>query len=303
MGSHVETVYVHRRKFVWRARKLHAGSQPGVLNDQVLGGPMPRHRAMQLNKWAICVDRPIDIPQQRGYASSSDRTPPALRREDQNPMIITTAFNPTWPPASSLPEAAAGSSVPDKTTPPRVLNNGARQENPSGAAVILPFRRRSVRQPNDRNLGEAVDFAVRLLVAGHLNDAEHRFRELSTVARSGEPADRQAGWHLPSWVGVVVCHALRNEWLSAEMAACEHLSEMDVADVADAYIAAVALGNEWLVNLPEHHVVLDGVDRSTELRRFPRSTPPRESAHPDPARDYAYALVSALRFRLGSGDS
>ena len=143
--------------------------------------------------------------------------------------------------------------------------------------------------------------AVRLLVAGRVDDAEHRFRELSTVARSWDMADRRAAWQLPSWVGVVVCHALRQEWLSAEMAACEHLSEMPVPDVADAYLAAVALGNEWLVNVPQSHLQTDGDASSTELRRFPRSTPPGESANPDPARDYAYALVSALRFRLGCG--
>lgn len=172
---------------------------------------------------------------------------------------------------------------------------------PGTSAVILPFRRRSVRQPSDRNLEQAVNLAVRLLVAGRVDDAEHRFRELATVARSWEMADLRAAWQLPSWVGVVVCHALRGEWLSAEMAACEHLSELAVDQVADAYLGAVALGNDWLVNVPEHHVRQDDVDQPAELRRFPRSTPQRESAHPDPARDYAYALVSALRFRLGAG--
>ena len=218
-------------------------------------------------------------------------------------MIITSAFNPTRPTGLPLPEATDAAAMPVTSMSSGLRPNTASQTPPAGAAVVLPFRRRTVRQPSDRNLEQAVDFAVRLLVAGRVDEAEHRFRELSTVARSWDLADRRAAWHLPSWVGVVVCHALRNEWLSAEMAACERLSEMDVAGVADAYIAAVALGNEWLVNLPDHHAVLDSADHPAELRRFPRSTPARESAHPDPARDYAYALVSALRFRLGSGEA
>ena len=278
-------------------------SQHGVWNCSASHASMPTHCATQPKIWAICADRPIDIPQQRGYASTSDRTPPALRREDQTSMIITSTFNPNRPTALPLPEAADTASMPVTTLSPGHRSGTSGRAVPAGAAVVLPFRRRSVRQPSDRNLEQAVDFAVRLLVAGRVDEAEHRFRELSTVARSWDLVDRRAAWHLPSWVGVVVCHALRNEWLSAEMAACEHLSEMDVTGVADAYIAAVALGNQWLINLPEHHVVLDSADHPAELRRFPRSTPARESAHPDPARDYAYALVSALRFRLGSGDA
>ncbi len=218
-------------------------------------------------------------------------------------MIITALFNPTRPTALPLPEATDAGAMPVTTMSSGRRSDTAGSAAPAGAAVVLPFRRRSVRQPSDRNLQQAVDFAVRLLVAGRTDEAEHRFRELSTVARSWELADGRAAWHLPSWVGIVVCHALRGEWLSAEMAARERLSEMDVAGVADAYIAAVGLGNEWLVNLPEHHVVLESADHPAELRRFPRSTPSRESAHPDPARDYAYALVSALRFRLGSGEA
>ena len=218
-------------------------------------------------------------------------------------MIITAMYNPTRASALPLPEATDAVAVPVTTMSPGLRPAAAGQAPPADPAVVLPFRRRSVRQPTDRNLEQAVDFAVRLLVAGRIDEAEHRFRELSTVARSWDLADRRTAWHLPSWVGIVVCHALRNEWLSAEMAACEHLSEMDVAGVADAYIAAVALGNEWLVNLPEHHGVPERTDEPTERRRFSRSTPARESAHPDPARDYAYALVSALRFRLGSGQS
>lgn len=278
-------------------------SQHGVLNDPASHASMPTHCATQPNPWATRADRPIDIPQQRGYASSCDRTPPALKREDQIPMIITSSFNPNRPTALSLPEAADATPIPVTTMSPGLRSNAAGQAASTGTAVVLPFRRRSVRQPSDRNLEQAVDFAVRLLVAGHVDEAEHRFRELATVARSWDLADRRAAWHLPSWVGVVVCHALRNEWLSAEMTAREHLSEMDIAGVADAYIAAVALGNEWLVNLPEHPVVLESTDHPTELRRFPRSTPARESAPPDPARDYAYALVSALRFRLGSSEA
>ena len=167
--------------------------------------------------------------------------------------------------------------------------------------VILPFRRRSIRQPSDRNLQQAVELAVRLLVAGRVDDAEHRFRELATVARTWEMAERQAAWQMPSWVGVVVCHALRNEWLSAEMAAREHLSELVAEDIAETYLAAVALGNDWLINVPDHHRQFDDEDRSVPLRRFPRSLPAQETAQADPARDYAYALVSALRFRLGAG--
>ena len=213
-------------------------------------------------------------------------------------MLITSSFNPLARPVPAIPE-------PADPNPRQEPTAGATAGPLTGAAppsgsVILPFRRRSVRQPSDRNLEQAVASAVRLLVAGRVDDAEHRFRELATVARSWEMADRRAAWQLPSWVGVVVCHALRQEWLSAEMAACEHLSELAIGEVADAYIAAVALGNEWLINVPEHEVRLDG-SQSTELRRFPRSTPPRASADPDPARDYAYALVSALRFRLGCG--
>ena len=217
-------------------------------------------------------------------------------------MIVTTAFNPLGRPSRPSREAAdplppnASSvpvSLPTETRPSPAV--------PGTSGVVLPFRRRSVRQPSDRNLEQAVSVAVRLLVAGRVDDAEHRFRELATVARSWEMAARRSAWQLPSWVGVVVCHALRHEWLSAEMAACEHLSEMAIDEVADAYIAAVALGNEWLVNVPEQPVRVEDADRPAELRRFPRSTPQRESAHPDPARDYAYALVSALRFRLGAG--
>ncbi len=216
-------------------------------------------------------------------------------------MMITTSFSPIRPIAQLVPEAVHAPASSAMIMPLELQKSSARQDTIAADATTLPFRRRAVRQPSDRNLEEAVNFAVRLLVAGRVDDAEHRFREVATVARSWDLADRQAAWRLPSWVGVVVCHALRNEWLSAEMAACENLSELDVAEVPNAYITAVALGNEWLVNLPEHNVLLDDDDHSTELRRFPRSTPPRESEHPDPARDYAYALVSALRFRLGSG--
>ncbi len=218
-------------------------------------------------------------------------------------MIITSTFNPTRPAPLVRPELSDSSALPGGTAAGVTHPNDLTGPNPPGSAVVLPFRRRSVRQPSDRNLEQAVAFAARLLVVGRVDEAEHRFRELATVARSLDVAEHRSAWHLPSWVGMVVCHALRNEWLSAEMAACEHLSEMDVAEVADAYIAAVALGNEWLVNLPEHHLLVEDEDHPAELRRFPRSTPPRESAHPDPARDYAYALVSGLRFRLGSGDA
>lgn len=226
----------------------------------------------------------------------SERTPPASLREDQIPMLITSSFKPFSRPAPSSsepvdPVALHGLSVA----------GGPVNASSSTSPIVLPFRRRSVRQPSDRNLEQAVAMAVRLLVAGRVDDAEHRFRALATVARSWDMGERQAAWQLPSWVGVVVCHALRGEWLSAEMAAREQLSELSVAGVPDAYIAAVALGNEWLVNVPEHHIHLGDGGRPTELRRFPRSTPPRESANADPARDYAYALVSALRFRLGCG--
>lgn len=218
-------------------------------------------------------------------------------------MIITSTFKPTRPAPLVLPELSDSSTSPGGMSAAASRPNGFTVPNPDRPAVVLPFRRRLVRQASERNLEQAVAFAVRLLVIGRVDEAEHRFRELATVARSLDLAERRSAWHLPSWVGRVVCHALRGEWLSAEMAACEHLAEMDVADVAGAYIAAVALGNQWLVNLPEHHRLVEDDDHPAELRRFPRSTPPRESAHPDPARDYAYALVSALRFRLGSGDA
>ncbi len=218
-------------------------------------------------------------------------------------MTITSAVNPARPTPMALPESSAPVAIPGRTSAVGSGPNDFTTPRMAGPAVVLPFRQRAVRQPSDRNLEQAVAFAVRLLVVGRVDEAEHRFRELATVARLLDVAEHRAAWHLPAWVGMVVCHALRNEWLSAEMAACEHLSEMDVAEVADAYIAAVALGNEWLVNLPEHHLLIEDEDHPAERRRFPRSTPARESADPDPARDYAYALVSALRFRLGPGEA
>lgn len=214
-------------------------------------------------------------------------------------MLITSSFNPFPRSPRALPDLAEPAAPGGMASP--VTTEGRAGAVASAGSVVLPFRRRTIRQPSDRNLEQAVAMAVRLLVAGRVDDAEHRFRELATVARSWDMADRRAAWQLPSWVGVVVCHALRNEWLSAEMAACEQLSELAVDEVADAYIAAVALGNEWLVNVPEHHIHLEDETQPAALRRFPRSTPRRESTDPDPARDYAYALVSALRFRLGNG--
>ena len=218
-------------------------------------------------------------------------------------MIITSAFNPTRPTPLVAPESSAPVAIPSGTSAVGSRSSDFTTRQLAGPAVVLPFRQRAVRQPSDQNLEQAVAFAARLLIVGRVDEADHRFRELAAVARLLDIAERRAAWHLPAWVGMVVCHALRNEWLSAEMAAREHLSEMDVAEVADAYIAAVALGNEWLINLPEHHLLIEDEDHPAELRRFPRSTPPRESAHPDPARDYAYALVSALRFRLGPGEA
>jgi hypothetical protein len=166
--------------------------------------------------------------------------------------------------------------------------------------VILPFRRRAIRQPSDRDLDQAVQHAVALLTSGRVDDAERRFTELAGVARTWRMADRSADWQLSAWVGSVVCHALRNEWLSAEMAACEHLSEMPVEDLATAYIDAIALANQWLVNTPEVRPDIHEVVGPVERRRFPRNATMPADHGSDPARDYSYALVSALRFRLGS---
>lgn len=202
-------------------------------------------------------------------------------------------LNPVRPAAD-----ATGPTAPD-AVPAGSPTSAALPE--SGAANILPFRRRIVRQPNDRSLTQAVDMAVRLLTAGHVEEAERRFASLDELVRSPDVAAREAAWNLPAWVGVVVCHALRGEWLSAEMAARERFSLMATAEVAGTYIAAVELGNDWLVNVPTQPGPAPDEAHAVAPRRFPRSTPRRELAEADPARDYAYALVSALRFRLGSG--
>lgn len=169
---------------------------------------------------------------------------------------------------------------------------------------ILPFRRQAVRRSSQHDLEQAVAQAARLLRDGDIDSAERRFHSLATISRSWPHLrDQQAAWKFPAWVGVVLCHAVRHDWLLAEMAAREHLSQVDERDVAEVYLAAVALSNDWLEKAPRPDGAAPVASGSGPLRhRFPRNADahdasPREPS--DPARDYAYALVSAVRFRLG----
>ncbi|HEV2527086.1 MAG TPA: hypothetical protein VGT61_01330 [Thermomicrobiales bacterium] len=166
-------------------------------------------------------------------------------------------------------------------------------------ALILPFRQRVQRQPSDRDLEQAVAHAVNLLTSGHVDEAERRFNDLAEIARKWRLAERGADWQLPAWLGGVVCHALRCEWLAAEMAACEHLSEMPTEELASVYIDAIALGNQWLADVPAAQRAVEAHVGPVERRRFPRTADPVPDRDSDPARDYSYALISALRFRLG----
>ena len=201
-------------------------------------------------------------------------------RSDAQPIAMTTSGPATAP--------ATGDRTGDRA--------GQRASHPG---LILPFRRRDQRQPSDRDLEQAVAHAVRLLISGHLDAAERRFNDLADIARTWRLAERRADWQLPAWLGGVVCHALRCEWLAAEMAACEHLSEIPTGTLASVYIDAVSLGNQWLADAPAPQRSAEEHVGPVERRRFPRNVSPVPDRDSDPVRDYAYALVSALRFRLG----
>lgn len=165
--------------------------------------------------------------------------------------------------------------------------------------VILPFRHRSVRQPSDRDMEQAIRQATGLLVAGHIAEATVRFHELAAAARQWRLSERRAAWQLPAWVGEVVCHALHGEWLAAEMAACEHLAELPVDELPNVYIEAAAITSEMLAGVPDARQAALMASGPVERRRFPRNMPAPADGVPDPARDYSYALVSAIRFRVG----
>ena len=217
-----------------------------------------------------------------------------------------------------LPGTSASSrrSAADAANPP--THSAARPYPAAGGTngalpapgYILPFRRRAVRHPSQRDLEQAVAQAARLLHDGDVDGAERRFHSLDTISRSWPHLrDQQAAWQFPAWVGTVLCHAFRQDWLLAEMAAREHLSQIAEANIAEVYLAAVALSNEWLENAPHPDgVAPTPVTAEPPRHRFPRITELRDPAPgdlspSDPVRDYAYALVSAVRFRLGGGEA
>lgn len=214
---------------------------------------------------------------------------------------------------AALPTAPVGPLAPvlntTSTAPPRRDPTVALAKPTETTGVILPFRPRPVRHPGLRELEHAASRAAALL-ATNVDMAERRFQSLARLGGAWRRSGSAPAQGVSAWIGLVLCHAMRDDWLAADMTAREYLSGLSDDDVAEVYLAAVAVANAWLAPVPRRAAASEPVpgqeEHAVPQRKLKRgATRPAEadtlaSADSDVARDYAYALVSAIRFRLGA---